>query len=212
MRKIIKLALVDDHQIVIDGLEAALKTYASLQVVATANTAEAMINKLQHQAVDVLLTDVMMPGTGGQQLASEVKKLHPHIRIIALSMSGNGSVVEEMINDADIAGYLLKQSTITELVQAIEKVHSGGIYFQDGILAELTRLSYCKREVENTRLTPREKQIIFLIEKDFSNKQIAEHLHIAVRTVETHRKSICRKTGTSNSLALVKWAYDHQLL
>lgn len=211
-KALIKLALVDDHQIVIDGLLAALKTYPVLDVVATANSAEEILQKLETHAADVLLTDVMMPGMSGQHLAKEVKNRFPHIRIIALSMSSSGAIVDQMINDADIAGYLLKQSTIQELVQAIEKVYEGGEYFQDPVLSELSRLSASKKQVEETRLTPREKQIIALIEKDLSNKQIAEHLHIAVRTIETHRKSICKKTGTNNALALVKWAYDHQLL
>lgn len=211
-KQTIRLALIDDHQIVIEGLMAALKTYSFLEVVATANSAPEILEKLKKNSADVLLTDVMMPDVSGQQLAKEVRQRFPQLRIIALSMSGNGTVVEEMINDADIAGYLLKQSTISELVQAIEKVYAGGIYFQDPILSELTKVSDKKKQVEEARLTPREKQIIQLIEKDFSNKQIAEHLQIAVRTVETHRKSICRKTGTNNTLALVKWAYDHQLL
>jgi DNA-binding NarL/FixJ family response regulator len=209
---IIRLAIIDDHQIVIDGLIAALKTYPSLDVVVTANKAEDMLAALYHTPVDVLLTDVMMPGVSGQVLAKEVRTRFPHIRIIALSMSGNGTVVDEMINDADIAGYMLKQSTVSELAQAIEKVYKGGIYFQEHILSELCKISNRRKEVEETRLTPREKQIIALIEKDYSTKQIAEHLDIAVRTVETHRKSICKKTGTNTSLALVKWAYDHQLL
>lgn len=211
MSKTIRIALIDDHQIVIDGLMAAFKMYPHLQVILTANKAEEMLTALAGTAVDVVLTDVMMPGMSGQLLAKEIRQRFPQVRIIALSMSGSGAVVDQMINDADIAGYLLKQSTVQELVGAIEKVYEGGIYFQDPILSELSKLSAQKREVEETRLTPREKQIISLIEKDFSNKQIAEYLNIAVRTVETHRKSICRKTGTNNSLALVKWAYDHQL-
>lgn len=208
----VRLALVDDHQIVIDGLLAALQAYPHLQVRFTGTQGQALLDALPHTAVDVLLTDVMMPGMSGQLLAREVRQQHPQVRIIALSMSGSGLVVDEMINDADIAGYLLKQSTVADLVQAIEKVHSGGQYFGEGILQELSLLSTRKREVEDTHLTPREKQIIALIEKDLSNKQIAEHLGIAVRTVETHRKSIFRKTGTNNSLALVKWAYGHNLL
>lgn len=208
----IRLALIDDHQIVIEGLLAALRTYPSIEVVATANSAGEILAKLEQLPVDVLLTDVMMPDMSGQMLARQVKQRFPEVKIIALSMSGNGLVVDEMINDADIAGYLLKQSTISELVIAIQKVYEGGIYFQDQILSELTLVSNRKKQVEETRLTPREKQIIQLIEKDFSNKQIAEHLQIAVRTVETHRKSICRKTGTSNALSLVKWAREHGLL
>jgi len=211
-KKTIKLALIDDHQIVIEGLIAALKNYPSLEVVATANNGEDILSELTKHPVDILLTDVMMPVTNGQLVAKKVRQLFPDIRIIALSMSGNGSVVEEMINDADIAGYLLKQSSINELVHAIEKVYNGGIYFQDSILDELTRHSNLKKEVTQSRLTPRERQIVALMERDFSNKQISEHLSIAVRTVETHRKNIFKKTGTNNLLSLVKWAYEHEIL
>ncbi|RYZ53335.1 MAG: response regulator transcription factor [Sphingobacteriales bacterium] len=208
----IRIAILDDHQIVIDGLLAALKGYPRLTPVCTANTGYEMLEQLEHYPVDVLLTDVMMPEYSGQQLAREVRARFPSIRIIALSMSGNGSIVEEMINDADICGYLLKQSTISELATAIAKVHEGGIYFQDAILDELKKQSGIREEVTRTHLTQRERQIIELMEKDLSNKQISDTLEIAVRTVETHRKNIFRKTGTNNLLSLVKWAYEHGVL
>ncbi len=183
-----------------------------MQVIITANTGEQMLKYLENNEVDILLTDVMMPGISGQNLAKEVRRKFPDIKIIALSMSGAGSVVEEMINDADISGYLLKQSSINELVMAIEKVYNGGNYFQESILNELEKFSNLKDVVVQSHLTPREKQIIALIEKDLSNKEISAHLDIAVRTVETHRKNIFKKTGTNNSLSLVKWAYEHNIL
>src|SRR5690606_15060191 len=99
-----------------------------------------------------------------------------------------------------------------ELAAAIDKVYHGGIYFQDIILEELRIQSGLNTELEETRLTTREKQIIALMEKDLSNKEIAANLNIAVRTVETHRKNIFRKTGTNNLLSLVKWAYEHHIL
>lgn len=210
--KLIRLAIIDDHQIVIDGLVAALKSYPNLQILTTANSGRDMLEKLKNTQVDILLTDVMMPAFGGQLLAREVKLQFPEVRIIALSMSGTGNVVEEMINDADIAGYLLKHSGVNELVEAIEKVHGGGIYFQDSILDELTKQANLKKSLLQSRLTSREKQIVALMEKDYSNKEIADELDIAVRTVETHRKNIFKKTGTNNLLTLVKWAYEHGIL
>lgn len=208
----IKIALVDDHQIVIDGLTAVLQQQQLVQIVATANSGEEMLEKLQYSHIDILLSDVMMEGMTGQQLAKNVRLLFPHIKIIALSMSGAGNIVEEMINDADISGYLLKQTDKEELLQAIIKVYNGGQYFQPQILAALEEQNKISRQVNETRLTSRELEIIKHMEQDLSNKQIAEVLFISIRTVETHRKNIFRKTDTNNILSLVKWAYEHKIL
>lgn len=208
----IKLALVDDHQIVIDGLIALLDKEKNIEIVATANSGIVMLQLLHQNNVDILLSDVVMDDMSGQQLAKEVGRLFPHIKIIALSMSGVGEVVEEMINDADISGYLLKQTGKDELVAAIEKVYSGGIYFQQKILDELEKQSSLRKTLNEVHITLREKEIIVLMEKDFSNKQIADKLDISVRTVETHRKNILKKTGTNNLLSLLKWAYEHKVI
>ena len=148
----------------------------------------------------------------GQQLAKQVKEKFPAIKIIALSMSGQGNVVQEMIDDADISGYLLKQTNAAELAGAITKVFNGGIYFQEDVLKELENYSNIQKEVSSVHITNREKQLIELIEKDLSNKEIAEALCISPLTVETHRKNIFRKTGATNALSLVKWAYEHKIL
>ena len=208
----IKLALVDDHQIVIDGLIALLNKEKNIEIVATANSGIVMLQLLHQNNIDILLSDVVMDDMSGQQLAKEVGRLFPHIKIIALSMSGVGEVVEEMINDADISGYLLKQTGKDELVAAIEKVYSGGIYFQPKILDELEKQSSLRKTLNDVHITLREKEIIILMEKDFSNKQIADKLDISVRTVETHRKNILKKTGTNNLLSLLKWAYEHKVI
>ena len=208
----IKIAIADDHQIIIDGLISLLKQHASIEIVITANDGEAMLALLQQHTVDILLTDVMMPGMTGQQLAKQVKEKFPAIKIIALSMSGQGNVVQEMIDDADISGYLLKQTNAAELAGAITKVFNGGIYFQEDVLKELENYSNIQKEVSSVHITNREKQLIALIEKDLSNKEIAEALCISPLTVETHRKNIFRKTGATNALSLVKWAYEHKIL
>jgi two-component system, NarL family, nitrate/nitrite response regulator NarL len=208
----IRLAMVDDHQIVIDGITALLKEDEVLEIAVTANSAEAMLRLLHKNEVDILLTDVVMDGMSGQQLAKEVKNIFPHIKIIALSMSGVGEIVEEMINDADISGYLLKQTGKQELVEAIKKVYSGGQYFQPQILDELAKQANIKTQTDEAHLTIREKEIIILLEKNLSSKEIASSLNISVRTVETHRKNILKKTDTNNLLSLIKWAKDHKVI
>ncbi len=208
----ISLALVDDHQIVIDGLMSLLKNEHRFEFAFATTEPLTVLEKLGQQKVDVLLTDVQMPGLSGNDLAKQVKKEFPQIKILALSMDGQGDVVNEMINEADISGYVLKNIGKTELVTAIEKIARGGIYFSDAVLEELQRTANRKKETEEAHLTDRETEIIRLIEKEYSNKQIAETLFISERTVETHRKNIFRKTNTNSVIGLVKYAYEHKLI
>ncbi len=208
----ITLALVDDHQIVIDGLMSLLKGHEKFRFAfATTNPAEVM-EKIEQTPVDVLLTDVMMPGLPGNQLARKVREHFPAVKILALSMSGQGDLVNEMINDSNISGYVLKNIGKQELINALEKIAGGGIYFSDEVLDELKRTSNRKKKNEEAHLTGREVEITRLIEKEYNNKQIAESLFISERTVETHRKNIFRKTNTNSVIGLVKYAYEHRLI
>lgn len=127
-------------------------------------------------------------------------------------MSGQGDIVNTMIEDADIAGYVLKNIGKQELLKALDKIASGGIYFSEEVLQEMTRASERKKENESAHLTEREVEIIKLIEREYSNKQIAETLFISERTVETHRKNIFRKTNTNGVIGLIKYAYEHRLI
>jgi DNA-binding NarL/FixJ family response regulator len=176
----IRVAIVDDHQIVIDGITSLLDGHHNISIQATHTSAKKMLEILTHKDIDILLTDIMMPEMNGQELAKEVRKLYPHIKILALSMSGQGHTVNEMINDADIAGYILKNIGKQELTHAIEKIANGGIYFSDEVLKELEHYSNIRKENEDVNLTTREIEIIKLIEKEMSNKGIASTLFNAL--------------------------------
>ncbi len=207
----ISLAIVDDHQIVIDGLKSMLHGYHDFEVVAECNEPLQMLEKLKQQQVDLLLTDVMMPVMNGAQLAKEVRRQYPDIKILALSMSGQGDLVNQMIDDADISGYVLKNIGRQEFIAALEKISAGGVYFSSEVLNEMAKASELKKENVQVNLTGREVEIIKLIEKEYSNKLIADSLFLSERTVETHRKNIFRKTRTNSVLGLIKYAYEHKL-
>jgi DNA-binding NarL/FixJ family response regulator len=209
--KKISLAIVDDHQIVIDGIKSLLQGLDNFTVVAECTEPVKMLEMLKLQQVDILLTDIMMPLMNGAQLAKEVRRLYPTIKILALSMSGQGDLVNQMIDDADIAGYVLKNIGKKEFIHALEKISTGGIYFSEDVLNEMTKASELKKENIEVNLTAREIEIIKLIEKEYSNKLIADSLFLSERTIETHRKNIFRKTKTNSVLGLIKYAYEHKL-
>lgn len=209
---VIKLAIVDDHQIVVDGLLSLLENIPDFKVVISTTSANEILRLLPDNEIDVLLTDIMMPEMSGQQLAQQVKQIYPSIKIFALSMISDGSVVDIMINDADISGYVLKNIGKEELSLAIKKIASGGIYFSEPILGELEKFSNQKKHNQEIHISAREIEIIKLIEKEYSTKDIAKLLCISERTVETHRKNILRKTNTGSVLGIIKYAYRHRLI
>ncbi len=208
----IKIAIADDHQIVIDGLHSLLKGFDRYTIVIETTKPETMLERLKQEPADILLTDIMMPGMNGIELAQQIRKEFPGIKIIALSMNGEGSIVNQMIEESDINGYLLKNIGQTEFIQALDKVSNGGIYFSEEVLQEMLTASERKKIAEEIKLTKREIEIIQLIEKEYTNKDIAEELFLSERTVETHRKNIFRKTKTNSLIGLIKYAYEHKLI
>lgn len=208
----ISLAIVDDHQIVIDGLKSLLHGHPNFEVKVECNHPEEMEDILEKTPVDILLTDIMMPVMSGAELSKNVRGKFPAIKILALSMSGQGDVVNQMIDDSDISGYVLKNLGKQELITALEKISAGGVYFSQEVLDEMLKASERRKTAEEVHLTIREIEIIKLIEREFNNKQIADELFISERTVETHRKNIFRKTKTSGLIGLIKYAYENKLM
>lgn len=206
-----RLAIIDDHPIVIDGIKALLHGNESISIEIATSSASDLLEQMEKTNVDLLMTDVMMPEMNGKELAKIVKQKYPAVKILALSMSGQGEMVSEMIEHADISGYILKNVSQAELIAAIGKIAAGGIYFSEEVLDELSKYKPVESPSAQS-LTAREIEIIKLIEKDMGNKEIAALLFISERTVETHRKNIFRKAGVNSVVGLIKYAYDHKIV
>ena len=207
----IHIAIVDDHQIVIDGIKSLLHNHPRIKVILSSTDANDMLKQLETVPIHVLLTDIMMPGTDGIKFSRLVHTHFPEIKIMALSMSGDGETVNRLIEESNIVGYMLKNTGKKDLIYAIERIAAGGVYFNPEVLKEMEKAEL-KPLPEAVPLTAREIEIICLIEKELSNKQIAETLFISERTVETHRKNIFRKTQVSSLIGLIKYAYEHKLV
>lgn len=209
----LRLAIFDDHQIVIDGLKLLLENNADLRIVAEATAADEMLKQLSVKGVDILLTDIAVPtGMNGYELSRTVKAQLPGIRILALSMNEDGGMIARMIEDARVDGYIPKAAGQRELLAAIEKIASGDRYFSASILEQYETYQLIRDENQAFNLSARELEIIRCIVMHYSNKQIADKLFISERTVETHRKNIYRKTGTKGEASLIQFVTEHRIL
>ncbi len=209
MGSIKSIFIVDDHQMVIDGLKLIISTIPGFEIIGENTSAVRALDMLAAASPDILLTDVSMPEMSGIEFTRLVKKKYPQIKVLALSMFSESQVVAEMI-DAGISGYILKNTGKQELIEALNKVSIGENYFGPDITLQL--MKSFKRSQEESRLTDREIEIIRMIEQDFGNKQIADMLFISERTVETHRKNILRKTNTQTVVGLLKYAYERKII
>ncbi len=205
----IRLFIVDDHQIVIDGIKLMFEGLPAFTIVGDSTQPLHVLALLENLDVDIVITDVGMPAMSGVELSRAIKQKFPKIKILALSMFGDSQIIAEMI-DAGIAGYILKNAGKKELIEAITKIAEGQNYFGQDITWQL--MKSFKRSQEESKLTDREVEIIRMIEKDMTTKDIAQTLFISERTVETHRKNILHKTNTQTVVGLLKYAYERKII
>lgn len=197
-----KIILVDDHRIFIEGLSQLLGD--PYEVVAIFAEPQQALKFIQAHEIDLLLTDYEMPGLNGIELFEQCRKWRPLLKGVLLSMHDEGSLVRKAIK-AGFHGYLLKNLSKQELLTALEKIKKGHRY----ISAELT--DTLLQPEETPRLSGREREVLKLILKEYSNKQIATALKLSERTVETYRKNLFKKANTNTLVGLIKFAYNHKL-
>jgi len=204
----IKIVLVDDHQIVLDGLRLLLDQDPTFEVIASFTHPDKVLPFLEIQQPDIVLTDYSLPTMNGLELIGAIKSKYPSLKCALLSMHDEPSVVRQAMKSS-IDGYLLKNIPKAGLKEALQKIHDGLVYISPEIT---TKFIHVQSTAEDTSLTDREMDVLEWIIKEQPNKNIADKLHISERTVETHRKNIFRKTGTNNLVGLMKYVYENKLI
>ena len=209
----IRIVLVDDHQMLIDGLKAILSTFENIEIVKTYTNGNQLLNEFESLKIDLILTDISMPQIDGYELTKQIKKIKADTKVIAVSMSGDIANINRML-DAGISGYVLKNAGNAELLEAIENVASGKMHFSDDVTEEMVKSSKekDKKPSEKISLSEREIEILKLIAQEHNNAQIGDILFISERTVETHRKNMMRKMNFKTMIGLVKYAMDNKLI
>jgi two-component system nitrate/nitrite response regulator NarL len=205
----VSILLVDDHPIMQDGVKALLATESQLQVKASAKSVSEAEIHLSRASYDLLITDLNLPDQSGLVLIKAARNRYPEMKIIVLSMHDEPHLIRDILKEG-VHGYILKSATNDELKKAISKVMDGKRFVSEDISGLL--LEDFNSKEKHQLLTEREREIVQLIAKEYSNKQIAEELFISERTVETHRKNIFRKTNTNSVVGLLKFAYNNHLL
>ncbi|MNG78364.1 Oxygen regulatory protein NreC [compost metagenome] len=202
----VRIALVDDHVLVRDGVKALLCAIPHFEVVGQAESAAQAIELVASTELDILLVDVGLQDMNGLELTRKLRDLYPDIKILMLSMYDNQEYVRTSISSGAL-GYVLKNAPSAELIAAIEAIAAGGSFYSSEITRKLAGGSRDEHD-----LTPRELQVLSMIAKGHNNKEMARQLDISVRTVETYRLSIRRKLNIDTPAAIVKYALEHGLM
>jgi len=205
----IRVAVTDDQEIILNGMQKILATSPTIELAGLYKNGESLLDGLQSDQPDVLLLDIQMPGQSGIELAGIITKKYPGIRIIALTNVDVIPQVKKMLNQGCM-GYLLKDAGSEIIFEAIETVFQGDQYLHEPIKLQLLRSLSGKKS--KYIITRREKEILGLIVAGLSNKEIAEKLSLSIRTVENHRNHLLQKLDVKNTAGLVKMAIDEGLV
>ena len=198
----IRLALADDHQSIIDGIQLLVEYRDNFEFVGTANDGEALLKLVERKRPNMVITDLRMPKLDGIEVTKAIKKEYPEIKVIALSMFDQQDAVKQM-TDAGVSGYVLKNSSLEHLLQAIEKVHQGEPFFD----IQVEKNAVSSYNCDNV-LTNRQEQILQLIAQGKTTREIADELFIGVYTVDTHRKNMMRLLGLKGKGELLRYAIN----
>lgn len=202
----LRVVLADDHATVRQGLRLLIDAQPDLMVVAEAADGRAALQVVQELDPDVVVMDISMPGTSGLTATRVLKEARPHVAIVVLTRHADDAYLHEMLR-AGAAAFVLKQSPSTELIQAIRAAAAGGQYLDANVTSRVTGgLLARDSKRAGPRLTDRETEVLRMIGRGYSNKEIASQLDLSVKTIEVHKANAMRKLGLRGRIDIVRFA------
>lgn len=211
----VNILIADDHKMIRDGLKAMLEADKSLHVAAEAKTGLEAQELCRSNEIDLVIMDLNMPDPNGIEATRRIKEEFPDIKVLALTMMQEDEHIRRML-EAGASGYIFKNSGSEELMEAIRTVVSGDYYFSEdakkAIMMDLVESGGKRKPSGVDDVTDREVEVLKLICKEMTNAEIAEELHISVRTVDAHRRNLLQKTGARNTAGLVRYAFEKGLV
>jgi len=197
----IKLAIAEDHQALIDGMKVFLEYEEDIKIVGEASNGDRLLDIVRSKKPDVVLTDIRMPVMDGITAARHIKQEFPNCKIIAFSMFEQDEAIHQM-QEAGANGYILKNSSLKKVIEAIRAVHKGETYFDTGIKGKETTVT------DEVPLSKREKEILKLVGEGKTSQEIANTLFIGKTTVDTHRKNILKKLNLQGKSELMRYSVE----
>ncbi len=206
----IRVLLAEDHTIVRKGLRSLLDGEAGIEVIGEAENGREAVEKVQQLLPDVVLMDIAMPGLNGLEATRQIKKRFPEVQVLILTMHANEEYIFQILR-AGASGYVVKQAAPTELISAIRAAYRGDSFLSPSIsrtvIQEYIRQAEATAEKDSyDQLTTREREVLQLIAEGHSNREIADLLHISIKTVETHRANLMDKLDIHSTAELTQYA------
>ena len=209
----IKIVIADDHQMFIDGVRSLLSKEKKLNFVHEALNAEDALTYIRKNEIDLLITDISMPGMSGTELTKKIKQEFPQIKVLVLTMFADPAIINDILQ-SEAEGYILKNTGKQELLSAISKIMDDGTYYSNevmNLMLNQKRKSATQLQSKDL-LTERETEILKLVCEEYTTAGIAEKLFISPRTVDTHRKNILEKTQSKTIVGLIKYAFENNII
>lgn len=203
----IKIFIADDHYMVVEGIRSMLLLEKNIEWMGHAMNATSCMAFLNQQQPDVLLLDINLPDKSGIDLCKEIKAKYPDIHIIGLSSFNQQSYIQKMMQNG-ASGYVLKNASSEEIIEAIESVMGGDTYLSNEASVTMRE----NKDAQIPIITRREKEVLYLIAEGLTNKEIAEKLFISTTTVDTHRNSLLSKFDVKNTANLIRMAAQFNLI
>ena len=215
----VKVYIIDDHKLFVEGISSLLSEEEGLELMGYSLSAREFLSRFDEVLPDVYLVDINMPEINGIELSKIIMEKRPDARILALTMFDDYEYVEKMIKTG-VNGYVLKTASLKELVQAVKTVALGEKFLGTKIQQLIFNKIGAQNPIENkpkeakthSLLSDREKEILALVAREYSNQEIAEKLFISERTVQTHRKNIFSKTKAKTIVGLIKYAVQNGIV
>lgn len=210
-----RVVIADDHSLIRKGLRTIIELESDMQVIGDTGDGEELLNFLTHEQPDLVVMDISMPNLNGIDAIEKVLALYPDIRILILTMHRNSQYFYNAIS-AGAHGYLIKDDSDTELLTAIETVRSGKTYISPQLSTEVTDAMFSAfrehRDPSMISLTPRERNVLGLVVKGRTSKQIADVLCLSPRTIDHHRANLLKKFKMKNTVDLVKYVIENSII
>lgn len=209
----IKIAITDDHKLVLEGMKSLLGTVDHLNVIATYSNIKETIDGLNETEVDILFLDINLPDGSGIKACKSILQAHKDLKIVALTNFEETTFLKQMIKNG-ARGYLLKNTTVDEIVEAIEQVYyRSEVFIPNGLKQQLIDESFGKMSTSFIpKLTRREKEVLELIAKEHTTEEMAEILFVSPKTIEAHRSNLIQKLGVRNTAGVLRVAFEKGLL